>query len=130
MKKKILIGEDEKDISEMYRIAFENAGYQAITAFNGKEVIEKTKIEMPDIVLLDLNMPVEDGFQVLQEISEENKTYKIFQNIPVIVLSNYDNPQDIDYCMRMGAQDYIVKSEWTPKKIVGKVEEYIKAFEK
>ncbi|PLX27333.1 hypothetical protein C0583_03375 [Candidatus Parcubacteria bacterium] len=124
-KRKVLIGEDEKNISEMYKIAFEKFGYNAVTASNGKEVIDVAQKELPDIVLLDINMPIKDGFQVLKDISEQEDIYQIFRSIPVVILSNYNNPQDIDYCMRMGAQDYIIKSEWTPADIVKKIDDLL-----
>ena len=124
-KRKVLIGEDEKNISEMYKIAFEKFGYNAVTASNGKEVIDVAQKELPDIVLLDINMPIKDGFQVLKDISEQEDIYQIFLSIPVVILSNYNNPQDIDYCMRMGAQDYIIKSEWTPADIVKKIDDLL-----
>lgn len=127
--KTILIGEDEKNISKMYQIAFEQADFNVVTAVNGEEVIEKTKAENPDLVLLDINMPVKDGFEVLKEITEDLSLYKVFNRIPVIVLSNYSNPQDIEYCMKKGAQDYLIKTDWTPKAIVKKVSDYLKELD-
>lgn len=128
-KKILLLGEDEKDVSEMYKIAFEKAGFKVLTAFDGEEVIKMAKKEIPDVVLLDINMPKKDGFEVLQDISEDPVLYRAFGRIPVIMLTNYSNTQDIDYCMKMGAQDYIVKVEWTPEKVVKKVESYLKEME-
>ncbi len=125
LQKTILIGEDNKNISEMYKIAFEQAGFKVVTALNGKEVIEKTKTEDPHLVLLDINMPVKDGFEVLKDITENMALYNIFSMIPVIMLSNYSNPQDIEYCLKKGAQDYLIKSDWTPKMIVKKVQDYL-----
>jgi len=128
-KKTILIGEDEKNISEMYTMAFEQGGFRVVTALNGKEVIEKTKIEDPDLVLLDINMPVKDGFEVLKDITEDLSLYKIFNRIPVIMLSNYSNSQDIEYCMKKGAQDYLIKSDWTPNAIVKKMTDLLKEID-
>ncbi len=126
----ILIGEDEKNISEMYEMAFEQAGFKVVTAFNGKEVIEKTKTEDPHLILLDINMPVKDGFEVLKNITEDLPLYKIFNRIPIIVLSNYSNSQDIEYCLKKGAQDYLIKSDWTPNALVKKVKNYLDEFDK
>jgi len=127
--KTILIGEDEKNISEMYKIAFEQAGFDVVSAVNGEEVIEKTKTESPHLILLDINMPIKDGFEVLKDITEDLSLYNIFNRIPVIVLSNYSNPQDIEYCMNKGAQDYLIKSDWTPSAIVEKVNNYLKELD-
>lgn len=124
-KKTVLLGEDEKDIAEMYKIALDQAGYNTVLAFDGEEVIAKAKEAMPDIVLLDINMPVKDGFEVLREAGEDLELYTVLKRTPILMLTNYNNPQDIAYCLKMGAQDYIVKSEWTPKIIVEKVKKYL-----
>lgn len=125
-KKKILLGEDDKTIAEMYKIAFDKAGFETVLAFDGQEVIETAKEVKPDILLLDINMPVKDGFEVLREASENMKLYQVLSKTPIIMLTNYNNPQDIDYCLRNGAQNYLVKSEWTPEKIIEKINKYIK----
>ncbi len=125
----ILIAEDEKNISEMYKTAFEQAGFRVIIANDGQEAIEKTKTECPHLVLLDINMPIKDGFEVLKDITEDLSLYKVFNRIPVIVLSNYSNSQDIEYCMKKGAQDYLIKSDWTPSAIVEKVNSYLKELD-
>ncbi len=124
-KKTILLAEDEKDVSEMYKVAFEKAGFRVLLANTGKETILIAKDEKPDVILLDINMPEKDGFEVLKEISEDWSTYQTLKNIPIIVVSNYSNPQDISYCLKMGAQDYIVKAEWTPDRIVEKINKYL-----
>lgn len=125
-KKKILLGEDDKNIAEMYKIAFDKAGFETVLAFDGQEVIEIAKEVKPDILLLDINMPVKDGFEVLREASENIKLYQVLSKTPIIMLTNYSNPQDIDYCLRNGAQNYLVKAEWTPEKIIEKINKYIK----
>lgn len=124
-KKKILIGEDQKDIAEMYKIAFEQAGYEVALAFNGDEVEEKAKEFEPNLLLLDINMPVKDGFEVLKDALEDKQLFEALKKTPIVMLTNYNNPQDVDYCMQNGAQDYFVKSEWTPKAIVEKVKKYL-----
>jgi CheY-like chemotaxis protein len=124
-KKIILLGEDEKDIAEMYKIVFEKAGFEIVLAANGEEVIKKAKEMELSMLLLDINMPVKDGFEVLQEAAEDPELYKALCKVPIVILSNYNNTQDVEYCIRMGAQDYIVKSEWTPDKIVEKVKKIL-----
>ncbi len=121
----ILIGEDEKAIAEMYKIAFEQAGFQVISAYNGNEVIELAKKYQPDTILLDINMPDKDGFQVLKEATTDLSLFKILEKTPIIMLSNYSNARDINFCMENGAQDYLVKAEWEPKNIVEKVKRYL-----
>lgn len=123
--KTILIADDEQDIRNMYKIAFEQAGFRVVTAENGIEAIRTGKIEKPDMILLDINMPEKDGFEVLKDITEDMSLFKIFQKIPFIVLSNYSNEQDVSYCKKMGVQEYIVKANCTPEKIVETVKNYL-----
>lgn len=128
-KKTILIGEDEQNIAEMYKIAFEQAGYHVVSAANGNEVIENGRKVKPNLIFLDINMPVKDGFDVLREISEKLPLYKIFKHIPIIMLSNYSNQQDIDFCLKNGAQDYLVKSDYTPSAIVKMAQKYLDDYD-
>jgi CheY-like chemotaxis protein len=125
VKKTVLIGEDEKDIAFLYKTALESAGFDTVVAANGQEVITKAKEAKPDIILLDINMPVMDGFEVLQKSVEDLQLYTALKQVPILMLSNYNNPQDIEYCMKLGVQDYMVKAEWTPKQIVEKVQKYL-----
>jgi CheY-like chemotaxis protein len=119
-KKTILLGEDENDIAQMYKVIFEQNDFEVVLAGNGEEVIIKLKEKIPDILLLDINMPVKDGFEVLQTIADDSSLSGV-KNIPIVMLTNYDNIQDVEYCMKMGAKDYIVKAEWTPEIVVQKV---------
>ncbi len=124
-KKIILLGEDEKDIAEMYKLVFDKAGFETIIAANGLEVIAKAKEVAPNILLLDINMPGKDGFEILKEISTDLALNKALSKVPIIMLTNYSNPQDVESCMKMGAQDYIVKAEWTPETIVQKIKKHL-----
>lgn len=124
-KKVILLGEDDQDIAQMYKLAFDKAGYETVIAMNGEEVIKKAKELSPHVLLLDINMPVMDGFEVLQKIQEDLPLYRSLKSTPIAMLTNYNNPQDIEYCVKMGAQDYIVKSEWTPDHILKKIEKLL-----
>ena len=124
-KKLILLGEDDANIAEMYKIAFDQAGFETVIAGNGEEVIKKGRELSPDILLLDINMPVKDGFEVLQDIRGKKEIYERFKRVPIIMLTNYNNPQDISYCTKMGAQDYIVKSEWTPDYVIKRIKKHL-----
>jgi DNA-binding response OmpR family regulator len=127
--KLVLLGEDEKNIAEMYEVAFNQAGFNLVLAPNGEEVLQKARELNPDIVLLDINMPVKDGFEVLKEVMENSMSYPNLKGVPIVMLTNYNNTQDVEYCMKMGAQDYIVKSEWTPETIVAKVKKILEKDE-
>ncbi|MFA6106557.1 MAG: response regulator [Patescibacteria group bacterium] len=121
-KKKILIIEDDKMISGMYKMKLEDHGYVALTAGDGKVGLELAIKEKPDLILLDIMMPMVDGFSVLAEI----KAAPGMKNTPVIIMTNLGTTEDKDKGKKMGASDYIVKADLTPAQIVEKAEKYIK----
>jgi len=123
--KTILLGEDEADIAAMYQTALTQAGFIVAVAANGQEVIGKIKSARPDLILLDINMPGKDGFEVLRDISENADLYQVVKTVPIVMLTNYSNQQDVEYALKMGAQDYLVKSEWTMPAIIEKVKKYL-----
>lgn len=122
-KKKVLIVEDDNDISEMYRIRITASGFEVETAANGQIGIEKMKKFQPDLVLLDIVMPKKDGFDLLEEVRQASEKDKIKQ-IPIIVLSNLASPIDIMEGKRLGAQDWWIKAFNTPSQISQKVTDF------
>ncbi|MBU3925195.1 response regulator [Patescibacteria group bacterium] len=119
-KKKVLIVEDDSDISEMYRIRITAGGFEVETAANGQIGIEKMKKFLPDLVLLDIVMPKKDGFDLLEEVRQASDKEEI-KKIPIIVLSNLASPIDIMEGKRLGAQDWWIKAFNTPSQISQKV---------
>lgn len=122
-KKKVLIVEDDNDISEMYRIRITASGFMVETAANGQIGIEKMKKFQPDLVLLDIVMPKKDGFDLLEEVKEATDKDNI-KKIPIIVLSNLASPIDIMEGKRLGAQDWWIKAFNTPSQISQKVTDF------
>jgi CheY-like chemotaxis protein len=103
---KILIADDVADNISLLSRYMQNEGYVFISACNGVETLEKTRSEMPDLILLDVNMPEMDGFQVLQEI----RTDPAIEHIPVIILTAArQGPMDMQSGLNMGADDYVTK---------------------
>lgn len=119
-KKKVLIVEDDVDISEMYRIRITASGFEVETAANGQIGIDKMKKFQPDLVLLDIVMPKKDGFDLLEEVKQASDKEEI-KKIPIIVLSNLASPIDIMEGKRLGAQDWWIKAFNTPSQISQKV---------
>lgn len=103
---KIIIIEDDHFFQNFYSIKLKDLGYQVEVANNGQEGIDKVKIYLPDLVLLDLIMPVKDGFQVLTEL----KSDPVLSKIPIIVFSTLGQETDIKKAISLGARDYINKS--------------------
>lgn len=119
---KILIVEDDRIIARMYSIKFLGDGFEVQLAENGQQGLELMKTFNPDMVLMDLMMPVMDGFSAL-EIAKADTGLK---DIPIIVLTNLSMIEDVEKVKRMGALDYIVKSNMTPKEVLEKVKGYLK----
>lgn len=114
---KILVVEDDKFLANAYRIKFSKAGYEIKIASDGQDAIDSLETFTPDVILLDLIMPVKDGFAVLEELKKNDK----WKNIPVLVASNLGQKEDIDKSMALGAADYIVKSQMPINDILVKI---------
>ncbi len=121
MNKKILIVEDDDFLRGLIakKLLFEE--FDTYMAVNGEEGIVKAKELKPSLILLDLLLPKMDGFEVLTRIKENPDT----SSIPVIILSNLDNKDDINRGLKIGAVDYMIKSQFTPEGIIAKVKNII-----
>jgi CheY-like chemotaxis protein len=118
----IFVVEDNEFLIKFYRIKLEKEGYSVIFACNGEEAMKKMQTEMPDIILLDLIMPKKCGLEVLAELKKDPK----FQNIPVLVLTNLGQGEDMKKAMDAGADDYIVKADTSFEDIISKIEKHLK----
>lgn len=121
-KPKILLAEDDEFLSKALKYRLEERDYFVIHAKDGDEALSKIKEEQPDIILLDIAMPGKNGFDVLKEIKKSKETKKI----PTIIISNLGQESDIEEGFKLGASDYLVKSDFSTKEIVEKVEKYLK----
>ena len=110
MPKKILIVEDEANIRELLRLYLEREGYTVLEAENGVEGIKKWKSDKPDMLLLDVMMPVMDGWEVCREIRAES-------DVPIIMLTAKGETADRVSGLEMGADDDIVKPLEMPEVI-------------
>lgn len=121
---KILFVDDTKMFQSIYKSKLMSEGYQVKTADNGLEAIKvltESKEWKPDIILLDLIMPVMDGFKVLQTV----KTNPDFSSIPVIVFSSRGQAEEIEKAVNLGADGYLIKTTTTPNDVVKKVKEIL-----
>ena len=121
-KSKILIAEDDRFISRAYKDGLTRAGFDVETVANGDAVLEKLKEFNPDLLLLDIIMPGKNGYEVLEEI----RVGKLLsRNIPVIILSNLGEDTDIEKGKALGANDYLIKSDFSMKEVIEKVKFYL-----
>ncbi len=115
--KKVLIVEDEEILRSLLQKRLREEGYEADVARDGIEGLEKIKQVKPDIVLLDIIMPNMGGFEMMEEMQKD----KSFSGVPVVVVSNSGQPVEIDRAQRLGACDWLVKTEFDPQEVVDKV---------
>ncbi len=117
MEEKILIVEDDKFLRELMSQKLRNENYNVIEAVDGEEGVKKAIEEVPELILLDLILPGIDGFEVLENIKKEEALVPV----PVIILSNLGQKEDIEKGLKLGATDYLIKAHFTPGEIIEKV---------
>lgn len=118
---KILLAEDDKFISRAYKDGLEDEGFEVEVIDTGTATLEKLRQNKPDMLLLDLIMPEKDGFEVLEEISQDEN----LSDLPIIVISNLGQESDINKAKKLGAKDYLVKSDHSMKDVISKVREAV-----
>jgi PleD family two-component response regulator len=106
----ILLVEDDRDIAGMYRHKLQYDGYRVHVAMTGEMALALAFHSCADLVLLDMGLPTMDGLQVLAELRADRRTF----SLPVVILSNYDDPDLIGRGLQLGAIDYLIKSQITP----------------
>lgn len=122
MAKKILIIEDDKFLRELTTQKLIEEGYEVEKAVDGEEGLKKIKKYKPDLILLDLILPILDGFEVLSKAKEDPE----LAYIPVIIFSNLDERENMEKCLKLGAIDYLIKAHVTPGEIIEKIKNVLK----
>lgn len=123
---KIIIVEDDPMITEIYQKKFSSSGFEVITAGDGDKALALAEREKVDVILLDLIMPEMDGFEVIKKLRggvcpSETK---------IIVFSNLSQKEDRDRAMKLGADGFIIKSNYSPSELVKEVGEILNNKEK
>jgi len=116
-KNKILIVEDDKFLRELMVKKLVTEGYGVEEAAEGEEALKKVTGTKPHLILLDLILPGMDGFEILKRI----KALPDSANIPVIILSNLGQKEEIEKGFSLGAEDYLIKAHFTPGEIIDKI---------
>ena len=118
----ILVVEDDKFLRELISQKLIKEGFSVEGAVDGEEGIKKIKELKPAVVLLDLILPGIDGFEVLLKMKGDQST----ASIPVIILSNLGQKEDVEKGLKLGAVDYLIKAHFTPGEIIEKVKNILK----
>lgn len=119
---KILIVEDEKALADVLHDEFVGVGADVSMAYDGQEALDSLRDSVPDVVLLDLLLPKKDGFEVLEEMQKNVK----LKDVPVVILSNLAQDEDVKRGLKLGAKDYLVKTRLSLKEVVEKANKYVK----
>lgn len=117
----IVLAEDDAFISRAYISGLTQAGFRVVDIHRGDKVVEAILQEKPDVVLLDLMMPFKTGFEVLEEI----RSHEELTELPVLIFSSLQQDQDVDEAVRLGATDYIGKSNISLQGVIEKVKQHI-----
>jgi len=116
MRTKILIVDDEDNIRELVKFHVKNEDYQVLEASNGREALNKTKDERPDLIILDLMLPGIDGLEVCRQVKGNRQT----SGIPVIMLTAKQEETDMIFGLELGADDYVTKP-FSPRALLARV---------
>lgn len=119
---RVLFVEDDPSVAQMYRLKLELDGYDVEVATDGEKALEMARSNAPDIIFLDIRLPKLDGFGVLDALRKDPRT----ERLPVVILSNYSEKQLIERGLRMGARDYLIKTQTTPARLSLGVETWLK----
>jgi DNA-binding response OmpR family regulator len=118
----ILLVEDDTFLSSMYKTKLEIEGYQVYAALNGESGLKMAQEKKPNLILLDIILPKMNGFEVLEKI----KSDKNLKHIPVIMLTNLGQKEDIKKSFKLGANEYLIKAHFLPSEVIEKVKKFLK----
>ena len=115
--KKILFIEDEIALQKAFGTILKEKGYEVMSAFDGETGLKMAKEEKPNLVLLDLILPKMHGFEVLKKLKEEKET----QGIPIIVLTNLEDMENVGKALELGATTYLIKAQYGLEEVLEKI---------
>ena len=109
----VLLIEDDKNLVQLYRTELELLGATVEVALDGKKGLELAKQSKPDLILMDVILPEKIGLSILKEIKENAEA----KNIPVVIMSNYDQGENPKKALELGAEAFLSKQQYTPEQI-------------
>jgi CheY-like chemotaxis protein len=118
---RILLVEDDLTIATMYRLQLQNDGFDVKLAMDGVSGLHHAQAEPPDMILLDVRLPMLDGIEVLRKLAGDPR----LAWVPVLILSNYSDAAIVRESLGLGAREYLVKAQTTPGELAQKVREYL-----
>ena len=119
---RVLFVEDDPSVAQMYKLKLELDGYDVEVAADGEKALSMAQDRPPEIIFLDIRLPKLDGFGVLEALREDSRT----RHVPVVILSNYSERQLIERGLRLGALEYLIKTQTTPAHLSRNLETWLK----
>jgi CheY-like chemotaxis protein len=119
---RVLFVEDDPAVAEMYKLKLELDGYAVEVAGDGLQAVQMAMGNPPDLIFLDIRLPKMDGMGVLEALRQDERT----REVPVVILSNYSERELVERGLRLGALDYLVKSQTTPARVAGGVASWLR----
>lgn len=119
--KTILLVEDDEFLAELYATKLNLEGFEVLLASDGEKGLKMIKESKPDLVLLDIILPKMDGFEVLANAKQDPEASKI----PVILLTNLSQKDEVKKGLELGAKDYLIKAHFMPSEVVKKIKQTI-----
>lgn len=117
----VLFIEDDSLLLKMYKTKFENEGFNVLSAFDGEQGLASAMGENVDLIILDIMMPRLSGLDMLAKYRQDPKG----KHVPVIILTNLTREEEMKKAKELGVKEFIVKADYTPSEVVGKIKEYL-----
>ena len=117
----VLVAEDDKFYSNIFKIKLAKEGYEVVVVNNGEELLKAAREKKPDLIVLDLIMPIKDGFEVLGELKVDDS----LKDVKVIVISNLGQETDIEKAKDLGATDHLTKANISLEEAMEKVKQHL-----
>ncbi|HPV70749.1 MAG TPA: response regulator [Candidatus Magasanikbacteria bacterium] len=119
---KILIVEDDNFLADIYKTKLELEGYKVLLTSDGEKGLKIIQTKKPDLVLLDVLLPKLDGFAILEIIKKEDSVVK---EVPIILLTNLGQKEEVQKGLRLGAADYLIKAHFKPAEVIEKIKKIL-----
>jgi len=119
---RVLFVEDDPAVAQMYRLKLELDGYAVEVAVDGVQAVHMATCSPPDIIFLDIRLPRMDGLGVLEALRQDERT----RTVPVVILSNYSERELVDRGLKLGALEYLIKSQTSPARVAGGVVNWLR----
>ena len=117
--KTILFIEDEQHLQKILGLRLGKEGFKVLNALNGEAGLKLAKEKKPDLILLDIIMPLKDGSEVFETLKKDPET----KDIPVMILTNLDTERDVQKMLELGATTYLIKADYSLSDLVTKIKE-------